>query len=291
MATQQRLAWVEADLAALHLPSYSKQYQDLAVPVLRPLSPPASLQVKQTVADVSAGVATAMLVAPFVSMIDKAVMKHAAGKMCMTLSLRTSLTSLFTQPLSFVKKPSFLLIWGVYSGTYSCANVLSSVCAEGEARKTIEFIGVSGTLASLNILKDRSLARRFGTGAPRRMPASCMALFAVRDAMTVFASFLLSPMLHGCLEGSGLLGATSSQVAGQMLAPMAMQWASSPLHLLGLNLYNLDQERPEERWRTVRRQYLGTSIARSIRIVPPFGLGMLLLAPAREQSSRLFGCD
>ena len=49
--------------------------------------------------------------------------------------------------------------------------------------------------------------------------------FGLRDCMTVFATFNLAPML----ADRGVLDPTTAA----LLCPIAMQWISAPIHLLG----------------------------------------------------------
>lgn len=62
--------------------------------------------------------------------------------------------------------------------------------------------------------------------------------------------------------------------AAQFLVPAAAQLLSTPLHLLGLDMYNRNGGTPpRDRLRKVRVDWLKTSLARMCRIVPAFGVG------------------
>ena len=52
-----------------------------------------------------------------------------------------------------------------------------------------------------------------------------MGCFGLRDSMTIFATFFVAPKL----SETGVLDATT---AG-LLSPIAAQWISAPIHLLG----------------------------------------------------------
>lgn len=118
--------------------------------------------------------------------------------------------------------------------------------------------------------------------APRSVPKRTLALFAARDSLTVFASFNI-PSLLGPVIGS--------QNAAQFLAPAGVQILSTPLHLLGLDLYN----RPggvgdgregtrigwRDRWGRIRRDWAGAAMARMGRVVPAYGVGGVVNAGVR----------
>jgi hypothetical protein len=62
-------------------------------------------------------VSSALLVAPFISIIDKAIFSNASGRQKLTASLAEGFKTMAVKPAYFFRQPSFLLIWGVYSGT------------------------------------------------------------------------------------------------------------------------------------------------------------------------------
>ena len=70
----------------------------------------------------NAAIISAMCVAPIVSIVDKAIVSNASGLEPLVPCLIKGFKSFFTNPLKFLRQPSFLLIWGVYSGTYIVAN-------------------------------------------------------------------------------------------------------------------------------------------------------------------------
>jgi hypothetical protein len=54
--------------------------------------------------------------------VDKAIVSNASGVEPLVPCLINGIKTFFTNPVYFVKQPSFLLIWGVYGGTYIVAN-------------------------------------------------------------------------------------------------------------------------------------------------------------------------
>lgn len=63
----------------------------------------------------------------------------------------------------------------------------------------------------------------------------------------------------------------------QFACPALMQLVSTPMHLLGLDLYN--RQPPgglslwDERWPRIKRDYVSSSFARMGKIVPAYGVG------------------
>jgi hypothetical protein len=137
----------------------------------------------------------------------------------------------------------------------------------------------------------------FGAGiaGPRKatVPKLSYALFAARDCLTIFASFnlppLIAPQLANLLPAfkacSSWFLATEKGRANtaQFIAPAAMQLFSTPIHLLGLDLYNRQAKlQMRERVARVRRDWGVSALARMGRIVPAFGVGGIVNANVRE---------
>lgn len=111
----------------------------------------------------------------------------------------------------------------------------------------------------------------------RTVSKASYALFAVRDSLTIFASFNLPPLIAPLLPISEAVEMSVSRASvAQFLAPAGVQLFSTPLHLWGLDLYNRPMGNGTP-WRTrvakVGRDWLGSSLARMCRIVPAFGVG------------------
>ncbi|CAP71590.1 uncharacterized protein PODANS_6_600, partial [Podospora anserina S mat+] len=221
-------------------------------------------------ADLISAASAAVLVAPIISVIDRyfsplfppvispsrsltssrSIMENASGRSPLLTSLRTSLTTFLTSPKTmFLSKP-FGLIFALYGGTYLTANTLDTYLSTTQSLPPTyvssgpeKFIASSTANIGICIYKDQVFVRLFGPpGITRPVTLPSYALFAMRDCMTIFASFnvpgLLGPRIQERLsEGwrrSGPTGATMAQFA----APAAVQVFSTPVHLWGLDIYN-----------------------------------------------------
>lgn len=118
----------------------------------------------------------------------------------------------------------------------------------------------------LGLVKDRNFARMFGTGTPRPVPAPTFVLFAARDAMTIFFSFNVPPILAPYMPQNTLMRPESW---AQFLAPASCQILSTPLHLLGLDLYNRGEKVGfKARCQKIMVNYVPSAAARMCRILP-----------------------
>ncbi|KAK4152340.1 hypothetical protein C8A00DRAFT_34981 [Chaetomidium leptoderma] len=237
-------------------------------------------------ADIISAASAAALVAPIISIIDRSIMENASGSRPLVDSLKSSLRSLLRHPAGVVFSKPFALIFAVYGGTYLTANTLDtatstvrSLPATHVTSGTAKFAASSAANIGVCIYKDQVFVRLFGPPGitPRPVTVPSYLLFAARDCMTIFASFNLPPLLGPVLSrrlGDEVQRHVSGQTLAQFAAPAAVQLASTPAHLWGLDIYN----RPAasswgERWAAVRKNWAVSTAARICRIVPAFGVG------------------
>lgn len=108
------------------------------------------------------------------------------------------------------------------------------------------------------------------------IPKISYTLFCLRDSVTIFASFnvpaLIAPSIPDFIASTPSMKAATAQFA----CPALMQFVSTPMHLLGLDLYNRQPPgglRWTERAARIRRDYISSSFARMGKIVPAYGVG------------------
>lgn len=214
-------------------------------------------------------------------------MENASGRRSLAESLKSSLRFLLLHPQRAVLSKPFALIFALYGGTYLTANALNtatstvrSLPATHVTSGTAKFAASSAANISLCIYKDQVFVRLFGppgVAAPRPVALPSYLLFAARDCMTIFASFNVPPLLGPALSrrlGDEVQRFASGQTVAQFAAPAAVQLASTPLHLLGLDIYNRPRvDGWRERWAAVRKNWAVSTAARVCRIVPAFGVG------------------
>lgn len=123
------------------------------------------------------------------------------------------------------------------------------------------------------------------TGPVLRIPKTSYALFCLRDSITIWASFnipaLLAPTIPDFLASSPTMKSSIAQFA----CPAAMQFASTPMHLLGLDLYNRQPAGGlhwTKRAARIRRDYLPSCFARMGKIVPAYGVGGVVNVRMRD---------
>ncbi|KAL5395981.1 hypothetical protein PMIN02_003545 [Paraphaeosphaeria minitans] len=247
-------------------------------------------------ADALAAGAAGVLVAPIITIIDKGIIENASGRNALGGSLKKSARELLVAPHRFLGSKPFVLIFSLYFGTYFTANTLdtatstlSSTPASTTTAGTPKFLATSSANLALCLYKDSRFTQLFGSpGSTRPVPLPTFALFTLRDSLTIFASFNLPPLLaptvatHMGAEAQRWMSAAS---VAQFVTPAAVQVVSTPLHLLGLDLYNragVALWGRDGRARRVLRDWGMASLARMGRIVPAFGVGGVVNTKVRR---------
>ena len=224
-------------------------------------------------------------------------MENASGRSPLLTSLTNSLRTLLLHPQRILLSRPTGLILLLYGGTYLTANTVDTLTATVKNRSpstvtsgTAKFAASSTANISLCIYKDASFVRMFGPPGvvPRPVPPASYALFALRDCLTIFASFNVPPLLAPQLSAAmseGWQKHVSGLTMAQFLAPAMVQFVSTPLHLLGLDLYNRQANEVlgwRERMDVVRKNWMMSSLARIGRIIPAFGVGGVVNMKVRK---------
>jgi len=227
-------------------------------------------------------VVSAVSVVPVVMGVDKAVTQAAAG-----MPLGQALKKV---ALDMVKRPRaiaipFGMVMGVYTLTYG-ANNLADVLGEryelgSTTQNSLKLFGATGAYTSSSILKDVAFAKMFSKAAEtaaevkRAVPMTTYGTFLFRDACIIGAGFILPAMVAGQFKSNGMDTQTADKVA-QLATPCAMQIVITPIHLLGLNLYNTPVATTSERLRAVAKNCPEATGVRMFRFFWAYGVGGLV---------------
>jgi len=213
-------------------------------------------------------------VSPFITIVDRAIIENASGARPLALGVKQLSRAFLHNPFQFVRKREFMIVFGLYTSTYASANAIDTVCEYAEADNQMpKFLGTTAVNMTLCIAKDRAFAQMFGVVAPSAFPIGAVGLFAIRDSLTVGASFNAPKTVAKKLEVDGGVEPSSAKTIAQLLCPAAVQFVSTPLHLLGLDLYNNKSASAVARLKFVQREYIKSAVARIGRIGPAFGIG------------------
>ncbi|KAI8613625.1 hypothetical protein BC830DRAFT_1131350 [Chytriomyces sp. MP71] len=242
--------------------------------------------------DVIAGVGTSLLVSPFVTIVDRALVSTASGSSGIARPLADGVKSLARNPAAFMSSPAFLAVFTVFAGTYITNNAVETVCLQQQISPvTPKFVCGSAANVGLNMGKDMLFAKWFsGAVAPRPFPATSLGLFAIRDSMTVTTSLVLPPLASPYLQSEPLrMTKNSADFLAQLALPCAVQLVSVPIHLLSLDLYNNPQHTRDQRMQLIRSGYMSSAFGRVLRTIPGFGVGGVVNRWARHELNVFLG--
>ena len=212
----------------------------------------------------------------------RAVVENTAGQHSLLASIRASLTSLVRRPREFFMTRSFCAMFLLYVGTYFTANSIDIVSSYEQSlpammttTSSAKFLAVTSVNVVLALNKDSVFARSFGmpSSRSRPLPLKCYIPFLTRDGLTLFATFNVPPSIAPKLPDIVERCMSKLSIA-QLIAPAASQFLTTPLHLLGLDLYNRSGSIGFwKRIKAAKKAWLSTSVARACRIVPAYGVG------------------
>ena len=259
-----------------------------------------------------AGTVTA-LAAPFLTVIDKALVQRSSGSHSSMLASATeSVAAMCRNPVSFLRSPTFLWMWATYAATYTAANTLRTATEHHEhysssnhqhnsnaftettsrpSAATTLFVGTTVVNSTASLIKDRAYAQMFGSGnhVSATVPRISYGLWMARDVTVIGSSFVLPHHVAGFLEQTTAMSDSDAVKVAQLGTPVAAQLIAGPLHFLGLDCYNRSlnhlalSKRILERSRALSASFVEVVAARMARIIPGYGIAGVLNTELRSQ--------
>ncbi|KAI0438366.1 hypothetical protein F4803DRAFT_535162 [Xylaria telfairii] len=244
---------------------------------------------------------------------DRAVVEKTLYRDSVLRSLWVNTIHAASRPKSFFLGRPFAIIWTLYAATYtvaSCSNTLTGKYYPAVVNATT-FLATTIINVPLGIWKDVRFAQIFShhhaagaisheasrtstaagsklslagsptsfvpTLSPRRMPRAVAGVFLARDAITLFGSFTLAPRAAICIPDSLVSNLHAKAAISQLTVPMLTQLVATPVHLLGLDLYQRQRGGVtfSNRLGHISSGLGGATVARCLRILPAFGFGVL----------------
>ncbi|KAJ5295129.1 hypothetical protein PENANT_c035G08207 [Penicillium antarcticum] len=122
-------------------------------------------------------------------------------------------------------------------------------------------------------------------GSALTIPKSSYTLFCLRDSITIFASFNIPALIAPSIPDFVASTPGMKSAIAQFSCPALMQFASTPMHLLGLDLFNRQPVGGlpwTDRVARIRRDYVPACFARMGKIVPAYGIGGVVNVRLRD---------
>ncbi|KAL6238689.1 hypothetical protein BDW75DRAFT_237134 [Aspergillus navahoensis] len=250
--------------------------------------------------DLTAAIVAALLVSPTVTIIDRSLVEKASYNRPLLQTLRFHTRNALALPSRFILCRAHAHVFALYAATYTVANGTETITKPTypSLSDAITFACTFLVNVPLGVWKDIRFAQFFGAsnqdsptttaGAGvlpvRKKPGStaATAILLLRDAVTIYGSFTLAHQCADVIPDSLASHPYSKTVFTQLVVPVLSQLVATPLHLLGLDLYNRQCRVPwSERGELVWRDLGAVTAVRCARIVPAFGVGCLVNAGLR----------
>ena len=193
----------------------------------------------------------------------------------------SSLAFLFRTPGAFLSSLAFRLTFTVYFGTYAVAN-LSEAIMDGrkvrgnDNRKQLKVAAASVANISLLAWRDSVFAREFTASTGKAKPSTpfrTISLFAVRDAATMYSTFYVAPRVADYLHKEHGVERNVAALSTALAIPMVTQVLTAPIHIHAMDYYTNRNATMAERMAVFKKEMPTVSFARSLRILPAFGIG------------------
>jgi hypothetical protein len=219
--------------------------------------------------EVGAAIASACIVSPFMTVIDASIIRSQFKKQ----PLQKTVQELFTKNMSW--NHALRIMVQTYGATYLTANGIKKLCKEYEIDYKVPTVVCTSFVNIMAIgYKDKEYARLFATSqTPKAFPRMSYGLFAVRDAITIASSFVISHDVSRFLETSAKLSHNTAELISLLSVPMLAQVVSTPIHIAALDIYDRPFQPLMVRLRHVAQCYWPVCCGRMLRILPAFGLG------------------
>lgn len=189
--------------------------------------------------EVIAGLITGFAVSPTNAILDRSVIEYANGKQSVREGVRSGLARLFTTPHEFLTSYKFRWMYFVYAMTYSTNNLTDHNSIIPDLPIPLQNLIMTFVVNTVcGILKDKAYIQHFGVAHPKVFPAATLGLLFLRDIITVASAFTLPHVFAESIHNRLGFSERSSLTEAQLLSPLIVQVFVTPLHLLGLDLYN-----------------------------------------------------
>jgi len=221
-----------------------------------------------------------------VTIFDRSVVQVVNGsKPSILAAVGDGFKTLFRSPISTFLKLDNRVVFLVYGSTYITKN---SMEATSNYQNWNPFwpvlLGTTCVNTSLGIFKDKYLAQMFGSGVVN-FPMTSYGFFTARDMVIIGASFNGPPVLAPIIEEKTGWKRETCETVAQLACPGMAQIFATPLHILGLDMYNRPTVSWGEHFKGLVRRTLDPLGVRMCRQIYVFGIGSI----AVKKMSRVLG--
>jgi hypothetical protein len=224
---------------------------------------------KYPIHEISSALLSSSIISPFMLTIDMSIIRsHLKTEKGITSFLNV-LNDLRSRSLPFWRP--YRIMNQVYFSTFGTANVMEYYSKRYSIESQIPTILMTSTVnIGMMSYKDREYSHYFGIKRPI-MPWTSKVLTASGAFITVYAQFTKKQEVDKYL--STYLSPSASLFWSSILVSMSAQLFSTPLHIIGIDIYQSPHNTFLERLEKIKSLYTTICIGRMMRIIPAFGVG------------------
>ena len=196
---------------------------------------------KVLAAEIFSGVLTGFIVSPLNTIVDKAVIEFTNKKEPSIWKGAAKTTKLLLKhPFSFLSSFEFKWMCFVYFPTYATSNLADHFNLSDQLPHPLQKLSAIFLVnTSASLIKDRVYTIRLNPfKASEPFPVTSLLCFFLRDLIAMAAAFTLPPICADLLSRKGNIEYKTAERVAQLSCPILVLLVGTPVHLLGLGLYN-----------------------------------------------------
>lgn len=230
--------------------------------------------------EIFCGLTSSLVVAPFMTIIDSSIIKSQLNKIEFKKAIIETSSDYLNKKNSFVKP--FGIMFFVYSSTYSTANLVEYYCKKNNIDYKIPTILATSLVNVCTIAyKDKEYSKIFNNGY-NKFPRISYGLFAIRDMMTIYSSFIFKKDFVNFLHK--YIPANTADFISSLILPISAQILSTPIHIVAIDLYQRPNTNNPDRISNIKKMYNSVCTGRIIRVIPAFCIGGFINDMLRNRS-------
>ena len=233
---------------------------------------------KRFLLDTISGSLAAITISPIVNIIDASVTSSQSGKQKIIPCLKNYTSFMIKNPYKYITQPIFFWSFSVYALTYSINNCVESYCDIKKINNFLpKFIIVSSFNLTISLFKDAAFAKFFGVKLPTNVPLRSYLCWVMRDVIAMTNAFIIPERIVKLIQNN--YGKNNKEInfnvesRVQMCVPLLNIIMTTPVNLLGLDIYNNHSSKVKDRIIRVGKNYPKVIPLTFCRMSSAYGIG------------------
>jgi hypothetical protein len=219
--------------------------------------------------EIFCGFTSSLFIFPIMTLVDTSIIRSQINKTDFKKSISETTHDYCSRKIPFT--PPACIMFSVYFSTYTTANITELYCKKHNIDYKIPtLITTSAVNITTIAYKDKMYSKMFSQ-IPHFFPKKSLALFAIRDMLTISSSFIYKKDAIEWLET--YIPHNVADFIASMVVPITAQTISTPLHILAIDMYQNPTHSLQMRYKYIKETYKSVCQGRIMRVVPAFCIG------------------